>query len=115
MKLTKILLTIFVVQLSCSPRTTLVGNYSAKGKDYTYSLQLNEDKTFLFTQRYIEVKSSCEGNWEVIKSDTLLLKCFPAEQFEELQGGYMSDRERKVVVINNRRLKINDVLLKLDK
>lgn len=91
---------------------SLSGNYYAKGKDYAYELKLSDDSSFQLTTWHIEVKSTCEGSWQTIKSDTILLLCSAPKPLEELQGGYMSERERKVAILRNRKLKMGNIELK---
>lgn len=112
---TKLLLIASVFLSSCAAsrsQNSLVGDYHARGKDYSYSLTLDADSTFKLAIWVIEVKSSCEGDWQMIGKDTIFLQCRPPQFPEQLEGGYMSDRERKVAVINRRMLKIDNVQLK---
>ena len=91
----------------------MIGNYHAKGKDYSYKLKLAGDSTFQLVTWHIEVKSGCEGTWRIIENDTILLQCSTPKPLEELQGGYMSERERKVAILSNRKLKMGNVTLKV--
>lgn len=115
MDVTKLFLIVSVVLSSCASsfsQKKLIGNYQAKGKDYSYKLTLAGDSTFQLSTWQIEVKSGCEGTWKVIDSDTLLLKCYEPKPNEVLQGGYMSEREKKIVLLGNRKLKMGAVTLK---
>ena len=115
---TKLLLLVSVLLSSCASsfsQKNLVGNYQAKGKDYSYKLKLAKDSTFQLTTWHIEVKSGCEGTWRVIDNDTILLQCSAPKPFEELQGGYMSEREKKVSILSKRKLKMGNVTLKVAK
>jgi len=111
----KLLLLASVLLSSCASsfsQTDLIGNYHAKGKDYSYDLKLSKDSTFQLTTWHIEVKSGCQGTWRLIQKDTLLLRCSEAEPHEALQGGYMSDREKEILVLGKRKLKMGNVTLK---
>ena len=112
---TKLLLIISLLLSGCAAslsQNSVVGNYYTKGKNYSYSLQLNTDSTFQLIIQDMEVKSSCDGTWRMVGDDTILLKCFPPNPSEQLQGGYMSNRERKIAVLNNRKLRIDNLVLK---
>lgn len=113
---TKIFLIISVLLSSCASifsQENLVGNYQAKGKDYSYKLKLAKDSTFQLTTWHIEVKSGCDGTWRVVDSETILLQCSAPKPLEELQGGYMSEREKKVTILSKRKLKMGNVTLKV--
>lgn len=115
---TKLFFIIPVLLASCASsflQNTLVGNYRAKGKDYSYNLKLVGDSTFQLTTWHIEVTSSCEGTWRMVGDSTILLQCYEPKPAEKLQGGYMSERERKVTILNNRKLKMGNIELKLSK
>lgn len=88
------------------------GQYYKEGKDYQYSLSLNNDSSFTLTKKYFEVNSTCRGKWQRISKDTLLLKCGEEDLSVKLQSGYMTERERKVIVLNKNKLKIDKVILK---
>jgi hypothetical protein len=112
---TKFFLIISVLLASCASNYSqkkLIGDYSSKGKDYAYELKLASDNTFQLTTRQVEVKSGCAGTWRVIQNDTLLLKCYEPKPYEMLQGGYMSEREKKIVLVGNQKLKIGEIILK---
>src|SRR5687767_15000626 len=114
MDVTKLLLIISVLLSSCASsfsQKKLVGNYQAKGKDYAYNLKLAGDSTFQLSTWQIEVKSGCEGTWKIIGGDTLLLQCYEPKPNEVLQGGYMSEREKKIVLLGNRKLQMGTVTL----
>lgn len=110
----RIFLIISVLLSSCASsfsQRSLVGNYEAKGKDYSYKLELTKDSTFQLTTWHIEVKSGCEGTWR-IEGDTILLQCSSSKPFEELQGGYMSERERRIAILSSRKLRMDNVELR---
>jgi hypothetical protein len=114
----KLLFIASVLLSSCAPsfsQENLFGNYQAEGKDYSYKLKLATDSTFQLITWHIEVKSGCEGTWKVSNNDTILLKCSVSKPLEELQGGYMSDREKKVTIRSNGKLKMDNVELRLIK
>lgn len=88
------------------------GHYHKEGKDYQYDLTLNNDSTFSFTKKYFEVNSTCQGKWHRISKETLLLKCDEEDLSAKLQSGYMTERERKVIVLSKNKLKVEKVILK---
>lgn len=112
-KINRLVILICFLASCTASRNSLGGNYYARAKDYSYTLKLSEDGTFSLTQKYTDVNSSCDGTWKKVDDDTLLLTCSPAKFPEQIQGGYMSEREKTVEVINSRKLKIGNVYLKL--
>ena len=111
----KLILIILFALSSCmtmSSKHSMIGSYKSIGKDYVYDLELKPDSTFQLTQIYTEVKAGCSGEWKIISENLILLKCFPADLEEQLQSGYLSNRERRVLIINNRKLKLENVTLK---
>jgi hypothetical protein len=98
---------------ACSAQKNLIGNYSRTEKDFKYDLQLSAGNTFSLTQKYFEVVSKCSGKWTQLSTDTLLLKCNDATDVAEtLLRGYMSEREKKVIVLNRNKLRLGQVILK---
>lgn len=92
------------------------GQYYKSGKDYQYSLNLNKDNSFILTQKYFEVNSTCNGKWQNLSADTILLKCDVEEDITaKLQSGYMTEREKKVLVLSKNKLKLGKVILKRKK
>lgn len=86
---------------------SMPGHYYKKGKDYRYILDLNNDSSFTFKIQYREGSVSCQGKWQYILKDTLLLKCGGTSLSEMLQRGYMEEREKKVIVISKNKLKVD--------
>jgi hypothetical protein len=104
-----------IVFASCktvSMSQNMQGQYYKEGKDYQYSLSLNNDSSFTSTKKYFEVNSTCRGKWQRISKDTFLLKCSEEDLSAKLQSGYMTERERKVIVLSKNKLKIDKVILK---
>jgi hypothetical protein len=91
---------------------TVQGRYYQEGKDYKYDLSLNNDSSFVLTQKYFEVNSTCRGKWQYLSTDTILLKCGEEDLSAILQSGYMSERERKLLVLSKNKIKIGEVVLK---
>lgn len=95
----------------CTGIEGLQGVYVKKGKDYQYSLTINKDSTFTLTTQSIHARSECKGKWQLV-GDTLLLKCndepFPAQ----ITKGYMIEREKKVIVLSEKKLKLGQVVMK---
>jgi hypothetical protein len=113
----KNLLTIAIIFLaSCKTssisQSSVRGQYYREGKDYKYDLRLNNDSSFVLTEKYFEVNSTCQGKWQYLSTDTILLKCGEEDLSAKLQSGYMSDREKKLIVLNNNKIKLGEVVLK---
>lgn len=109
----QLILVVFFVSCKSAAIVQPAGRqYYSKGKDYKYDLSLNKDSSFVLTQNYFEVNSICKGKWQYLSVDTILLKCDEEDLSGKLQSGYMSERERKVLVLSNRKLKLGKVVLK---
>jgi hypothetical protein len=85
--------------------------FFTKGKDYNYTLTFTTDSLFTLYEQVIEGHSTCQGRWHYISHDTILLHCndepFPAQ----LQAGYLSVRDIKVVVLNKNQMVFAGVIL----
>jgi len=96
---------------SCVAKKDISGTYYSIGKDHTDSLIINKDHSFILMELYFDGTSKCEGKWVYTLKDTVLLKCADAGLDEMLQGGYMSDRTNKIVIIANHQLKFQQKIL----
>lgn len=108
-----IILCIFIP--SCKTSSSYLnqqGYYYKKGKGYRCSVTLNKDSTFLFTKKYFEADSKCNGKWYFLTKDTLLLKCKDAALYDELISGYIRERNFKAILINKNKLKVDNITLK---
>jgi hypothetical protein len=101
---------IFFSSCSNTLYRTVKGTYNGNGKDYHYSLSIN-DSSFLLTQKYFEVNSTCKGKWQFLSKDTILLKCDEEDLSAKLQSGYMTEREKKVIVLNKNKVQVGKVIL----
>jgi len=81
--------------------------YSFKRGTVLRELILNSDSTFVITSKVYGFKSSCSGKWKYISPDTIFIACPQPKCFlEAIESGYMSERERKIKVINKRKLRL---------
>lgn len=90
------------------------GLYGGSGKDFYYSLSI-DDSSFILTQKYFEVNSACKGSWLRLTNDTILLRCDDVDISAKLQSGYISEREKKAVMLSKKKLQIGTVILKRTK
>jgi hypothetical protein len=113
MKTITSIISIYILIVSCSTikLKTIEGNYYKKGKDFSYILKLNEDKTFIFTKKYYEVSATCQGKWNKISNDTISLICNEESFPSPLTFGYMNERDITVVILNASKVKIDNVIL----
>lgn len=89
-----------------------------KDKDFStsYTLTLNPDNTFTFVIKVQDAQPQCNGTWEMVDNEFILLKCGEdANPYEMLSSGYMSEKEHKLQVINKNKIKYKDVVLKRKK
>lgn len=101
-------------------QTSICGTFYKlhKGKDFnvSYTLELNSDSTFLLLLNTAGGNPQCEGRWEIIDSEFILLKCNElTDVTEALTNGYMSQREHKIQIIGKNKIKYKDVILKRKK
>jgi hypothetical protein len=113
----KRIITILAVVLFISCKSvhelqSIQGEYYKQGNDYQYDLVLNRDSSFILSQKYFEVNSTCQGKWIYFSKDTLLLQCNPENVSAQLQSGYMSEREKKVIVVSRNKLQLGKTILK---
>lgn len=110
----KISIISFVILISCNASKSItVGTFQKQGVDFFYALKLdNTDSVFVLTKKYFEVNSSCTGKWRQ-KGNIIFLKCDEEKEVTAvLLGGYMSQREYKVVIKSSNKLKLDNVVLK---
>lgn len=82
----------------------------------SYTLVLNPDNTFQFIIRVQDGNPQCNGHWEIINNEYILLKCNEVVDVKEtLTNAYMSTRENKVTIVSKNKLKYNNVVLKRKK
>lgn len=106
---------IFLLSVSCgSYKDIRTKMYLKRGKDFSYTLKLNYvDSSFVLNYKGFEFNSLCNGKWQQI-ADTIFLQCCEEKDISKiLQSGYMNQRDYKVVVINSKKLKIDNVVLRL--
>jgi hypothetical protein len=109
-----LLLISIIVFTSCRPTfisQDVQGQFYKEGKDFQYSLDLRRDSSFYFTKKYFDGNSTCRGKWQRLANDTLILKCDDPDLSAQLQSGYMTERERVVILLSKNRLKVDNVIL----
>ncbi len=108
-------LIVSLITIGCSTRVPHValGTYSDEGKDHIYTLELRNDQTFTLTLSYWDARSSCDGTWQVLNEKTILLTCSPVKFPAQIQSGYMTNRERNVLVVSLRKLRLDNTNLRL--
>ena len=112
-----IFLILAVAIFSCKSLTTETkinyGTYFTKGDDYSHSLILNSDSTFIINFKYFEVNSSCSGKWNYIGKDSILINCDkPKSIGETLQGSYINEREMYLKIVNQNDLQFKNIHFK---
>jgi hypothetical protein len=88
------------------------GVFIKEGKDFRDILRLKNDNTFILEEHSFDVHKKCQGKATIIKPNKILLRCndeaFPAA----LGNSYMQDREREVIVLSKKKIKLGNVVLK---
>lgn len=97
--------------VSCKSNFVAEGNYEKVGSDFSYSLKLNKDSTFVLTKKYFEGSGSCNGKWKIVGGNQLILECNEATVLESLSSGYISDRIMSLKIIKPKKLKLNNVIM----
>ena len=90
--------------------------YKLKKRDdfnIAYTLELRHDNTFKLLVSTAEGKPQCEGKWEIVDNEFILLECDIDENpYETVTNTYMSQKTHKLQVLGKNRLKYNDVILR---
>ena len=111
-----LLISLILFVFSCKTiviHDNISGKFYKKGRDYSYSLILNEDSSFIFYFKAQDVKPQCEGRWQLLSKDTILLRCNEVKDLiDALSTGYMPKREHKIKIINRNKLKYNQIVMK---
>ncbi|PSL43313.1 hypothetical protein CLV51_1082 [Chitinophaga niastensis] len=110
-----IVVVIFTSCRSVAVSQNIAGQYYKSGKDYQYNLILNKDNSFALTQKYFDVNSMCQGKWQYLSADTILLNCGDEDLSARLERGYMTERQKKIIVLGQNKLKLGAVILKRKK
>ena len=97
---------------SCSVQKDIHGSYTKVDQGLRYDLELKEDSTFKLVYKVSGITSECEGKWYRVSEDMFTLKCNDVPIEAMLVRGYMSEREKKVIVLNEKKLKLGQVILK---
>ncbi|WBO84487.1 hypothetical protein [Hymenobacter yonginensis] len=100
-----------MILISCNGFRSLPAEYIKNGKDYECSLTVKKDSTFALVIESIDSRSGCEGKWK-LNGDTLLLHCDDAPFPAQIASGYMSEREMKLIILNESKLKFGQIILK---
>jgi hypothetical protein len=95
----------------------LCGTFYKLNKDKyfnsSYTLELRPDSTFTFIVMVKDAKPQCNGKWEIIDKEFILLRCNEdTNPYEMLSSGYMSEKEHKLKIINKNKIKYKKVVLK---
>ena len=97
--------------VSCKSNFVAEGNYEKVGSDFSYSLKLNKDSTFVLNKKYFGGSGSCNGKWKIVDGNQLILECNEASITESLQSGYISDRIMTLKIIKSKKVKLKNVIL----
>jgi hypothetical protein len=111
----KILIIFLIIISYFSCRTSFVTKlpteYTKKGKDFIYNLKLNNDSSFIMSEKYFESNSTCIGKWQRLSRDTFLLKCSDEQLSAMLQSGYMTKRFWRFIFFKKNKLILDSVIL----
>ncbi len=89
------------------------GEYYNKGKDYEYRLILQQDpNTFKLELKYQDTNPKCIGRWKLEGEKIIHLQCEEVSELSKiLSNGYMNERDYKLEIISNKKLKFKKVVL----
>jgi hypothetical protein len=88
------------------------GKFINKGKDYNYSLMLKKGYTFIYKQQDLDVLRLCSGRWHYLNQDTIMIECDEENTLQQISVGYMQEREKKVIIVNQKKIKIDKLFFK---
>lgn len=111
----KVLLFVLVTLVSCKTSyvgPSIEGKFINKGNDYSYSLILKIDYTFVYKQQDLEVLRLCYGKWHYINQDTIRIQCDEENTQQQLSTGYMPEREKDVIIVNQKKIILDKLLFK---
>jgi len=93
----------------------IFGLYSIKTKYFCYGLQLNQDSTFIFTERFKGDLVACEGKWKINDNWLLILECEEETITSRIAFNtvnYMCERIWDLEVVNHKELRLGTLSLK---
>lgn len=88
-----------------------------KGKDFSssYTLELNQDGSFVFEIKLHMANPQCKGKWRMVDNE-IFLECEEiTDPTKMISGAYMNKREHTLLIVNKNKLKYDDVVLKRKK
>jgi hypothetical protein len=78
-----------------------------------YTLDLNEDGSFFLLEKHKDGSPQCKGRWRIFNDEFVLLECNEiTDPTETLTNAYMSNREHKLRILSENKLKYNDIVLR---
>lgn len=95
----------------------ITGTFYKQGKrlgfNYEYKLNLKSDGSFYLQEKLKDASPRCEGKWEMVGKDHILLKCDSVTNINEmLTNGFMNSRENMLKIVSKDRLEYKEVVLK---
>jgi hypothetical protein len=96
---------------SCTVSRPVPGNYYSNGTTYVKSLKLDPNGSFLLSADNFDRKAGFLGKWKYLSKDTILLKYNLKDFPETAKSEHITQTEVKVVLLNNREIKYDQVVL----
>ena len=94
---------------------TLCGTFDGTEGFYYVELKLNQDGTCSLIKTFDLVRNDCYGEW-YIHNDSITIKCNRNPELDDiikaLQGGSQIDGNLELKVLSNKKLKLDDIILK---
>lgn len=112
----KLSLFVFLYLFSCktaqNSRNNFEGIFYKEGKDYKYMLNLRSNHRFSLNIKIQDANPSCNGNWEMVNKNTIILKCDTIKHISELlSNGYLNKREYNIKIISLDKIKFENIIL----
>lgn len=103
---------LFVCCKTLKTDNNLLGEYYSMGKDYEYSLRLQDNNVFDLHIKYQDANPRCKGIWKLTGDKVIQLQCGDVSDITEtLSNGYMNERKHNLEILSSRKLKFNGVTL----
>ncbi len=82
------------------------GKYSCNGNGFQFSLILHSDSTYELNKQFQDRTINCTGSWDLVTTDTIRLTPMRVGAIEEIISGYDCYKERRAVIINSKKLRL---------
>jgi len=110
----KIFLFVYLlVQISCSPIIHIPGRFASTSCDNSTEIEFKANGTFVLTQKSIDIEKSCKGEWYWYLPNRIIINCEnELELIQVLSSGYMETPKDSILIIDKRKIKMGNIILR---